>query len=100
LSTDRTYTRTYFKKIPDNTGISKIILVKGGHGFSNNCPSFVSNHFFNVKINFREDFPHFTLYSNAEGFLCMPYNCVGVFYETGSVTHKKGAGRPIVRTNP
>jgi hypothetical protein len=25
-------------------------------------------------------------------------NCVGVFCETGSVTHKKGAGRPIVRT--
>jgi hypothetical protein len=24
------------------TGISKIILVKGGHGFSNNCRSFVS----------------------------------------------------------
>jgi hypothetical protein len=27
------------------TGISRIILVKGGHGFSNNCRSFVSNHF-------------------------------------------------------
>jgi hypothetical protein len=25
-------------------------------------------------------------------------NCVGMFHETGSVTHKKGAGRPIVRT--
>jgi hypothetical protein len=25
-------------------------------------------------------------------------NCVGVFYETGSVTHKKSAGRPIVLT--
>jgi hypothetical protein len=27
-------------------------------------------------------------------------NCVGVFYvyKTGSVTHTKGAGRPIVRT--
>jgi hypothetical protein len=24
--------------------------------------------------------------------------CIGVFYEIGSVTHKKGAGRPIVRT--
>jgi hypothetical protein len=25
-------------------------------------------------------------------------NCVGVFCETDSVTHRKGAGRPIVRT--
>jgi hypothetical protein len=25
-------------------------------------------------------------------------NCVGVFPETGSVTHKKGVGTPIVRT--
>jgi hypothetical protein len=39
-----------------------------------------------------------TLYSNAEEFLCMSYKCVGVFRKTGSVTHKKGAGRPIVRT--
>jgi hypothetical protein len=40
-----------------------------------------------------------TLCSNAEGFLytCLK-NCVGVFRETDSVTHKKGAGRPIVHT--
>jgi hypothetical protein len=29
--------------------------------------------------------------------LCQSF-CVGVFRETGSVTHKKGAGRPMVRT--
>jgi hypothetical protein len=31
-----------------------------------------------------------TLCSNAEGFLCMHTNCVGVFREIDSVTHKKG----------
>jgi hypothetical protein len=25
-------------------------------------------------------------------------NCVGVFRETGSVTYKKGAGKPVIRT--
>jgi hypothetical protein len=73
-----------------------MILVKGGHGFSNKCRSFVSNHFLNVKINFREDFPHFAVMPK-EFYACLK-NCVGVFCGTGSVTHKKGAGRSIVRT--
>jgi hypothetical protein len=51
-----------FDEVPSTcTGISKMILVKGGHGFSNNCRSVVSNHFLNVKINFREHFPHFAV---------------------------------------
>jgi hypothetical protein len=57
--------------------------------------SFVSNHFLNVKINFREDFPYFALM--PKDFCGCLTTCVGVFYETGSVIHKKG-GRPIVRT--
>jgi hypothetical protein len=56
----------------------------------------VSNHFLKVKINFREDFPHSAVM--PKDFCACLINCVGVFYETGSVTHKKGAGRPIVRT--
>jgi hypothetical protein len=30
-------------------------------------------------------------------YVCLT-NCVGVFLEIGSVTHKKNAARPIVRT--
>jgi hypothetical protein len=78
------------------TGITKIIMVKGGHGFSNNCRSFVSNNFSNVKINFREHFSHFVVM--PKDFCACLTNCVGVFCETGFVAHKKGAGRPIVRT--
>jgi hypothetical protein len=66
--------------------ISKIILVKAGHGFSNNCPSFVSNHFLNAKINFREHFPHFA--AMPKDFYACLTNCVGVFRAIGFVTHK------------
>jgi hypothetical protein len=45
------------------TGLSKMILVKGGHGFSNNCRNICVNHFWNVKICqtvlFSVFFPHF-----------------------------------------
>jgi hypothetical protein len=63
------------------TGILKIILIKdkGGHGFS----------FLECQNQFSR-----ALFTNAEGFL----QIVLVFGETGSVTHKKGAGRPMVRT--
>jgi uncharacterized protein YvpB len=61
------------------TGISKIMLVKNGHGFSNNYRSICVNNFLNVKLGIFK-------------------NCVCVFRETGSATHKKGAGRSIVRT--
>jgi hypothetical protein len=54
------------------------------------------NHFLNVKISFREHFPHFAVM--PKHFYACLTNCVGVFRETGSVTHKKGAGRPIVAT--
>jgi hypothetical protein len=62
-------------------------------GFSNNCRSFVSNHFLNVKINFRAHFPHFAI-TPKDFYACLT-NCVRVFSETFI---KKGAGRPIVRT--
>jgi hypothetical protein len=39
-----------------------------------------------------------TLFSNDEGFLCMPHKLCWCVCETVSVTHKKVAGRPIVRT--
>jgi hypothetical protein len=55
-----------------------------------------SNHFLNVKINFREHFLHFAVM--PKDFYVSLTNCVGVFCETGSMTRKKGAGRPIVRT--
>jgi hypothetical protein len=32
-------------------GKSKIILIRCGHGFSNNCPGICANHFLNVKIS-------------------------------------------------
>jgi hypothetical protein len=35
---------------------------------------------------------------DTEDFCALLTNCVGVFCETGSVTHKKDVGRPIVRT--
>jgi hypothetical protein len=38
-----------------------------------------------------------TLCMSKDFYACLT-NCVGVFRETGSGTHKKGAGRPIVRT--
>jgi hypothetical protein len=41
-------------------------------------------------------FPHFAVM--AKDFYACLTNCVGVFRETGSVTHKKGAGRSVVRT--
>jgi hypothetical protein len=37
-------------RISFERAISKIILVKGGHGFSNNCRSICVNYFLNVKI--------------------------------------------------
>jgi hypothetical protein len=55
------------------------MLVKNAHGFSNNYRSICVNNFWNVKLGIFK-------------------NCVCVFRETGSATHKKGAGRPIVRT--
>jgi hypothetical protein len=82
------------------TGLSKMILVKGGHGFLNNCRNICVNHFLNVKICqtvlFSVFFP--TLCRMPKDLYACLTNCVGVFRETGSVTHKKGAGRPIVRT--
>jgi hypothetical protein len=56
----------------------------------------LSNYFLTVKINFREHFPHSAVIPK-DLYACLT-NCVDVFCETGSVTHKKGAGRPIVRT--
>jgi hypothetical protein len=41
-------------------------------------------------------FPHFAVL--PKDFYAYLTNCVGVFRETGYVTHKKGTGRPIVRT--
>ncbi|CAH1372533.1 unnamed protein product [Tenebrio molitor] len=41
-------------------------------------------------------FPHFEIVPKF--FYACLTNCVCVFRETGSVTHKKDAGRPIVRT--
>jgi hypothetical protein len=72
-----------------NTGISKIILVKGGYGFSNNCRSICVNHFLNVKIcqTVFYFFPHFAVMAK-DVYACLT-NYVGVFRETGSVTHKK-----------
>jgi hypothetical protein len=40
-------------------------------------------------------FPHFAVVPK-DFYACLT-NCVGAFGETGSVTHKKGAGRPVVR---
>jgi hypothetical protein len=40
------------------------------------------------------------LCSNAEGFLCMHTNCVGVFREIDSVTHKKGASMYTLFVRP
>jgi hypothetical protein len=89
--------RYYSATLHDSTGISEIILVKVGHEFSNKCYSICVNHLLNIKICQTVLYSYFifpTLCSNAEGFLCMP--CVGVFREI--VTHKKGVGKPIVRT--
>jgi hypothetical protein len=56
-------------------GISKIILVRCGHGFSNNCPRICVNHFLNVKISqIVLFFP--ILCSNVEGFLQIVLVCV------------------------
>jgi hypothetical protein len=57
---------------------------------------FVSNNFSNVKINFRQHFLHFAVMPK-DFYACLA-NCIGAFFETGFVAHKKGAGRPIVRT--
>ena len=46
--------------------------------------------------NFREHFPAVAVL--PDNFYACLTNCVEVFRETGSVTHKKGAGRPRVRT--
>jgi hypothetical protein len=35
----------------------------------------------------------------SKDFYACLTNCVGVFHETDSVTRKKNAGKPIVRTN-
>jgi hypothetical protein len=59
-----------------------MILVKGGHGFSNNCRSICVNHF---------------LMSKSE-FLCMPYKLCWCVSRNWLCDSKKGAGRPIVRT--
>jgi hypothetical protein len=58
------------------------------------------NHFLNVKICQTVLFfifsPHFAVMPK-DFYACLT-NCVGVFCETGSVTHKKGAGKSIIRT--
>lgn len=46
--------------------------------------------------NFREFFPGLAVI--PKNFFSCLQNCVGVFRETGSVAHKKGAGRPTLRT--
>lgn len=46
--------------------------------------------------NFREHFPNVAIL--PDNFYACLTNCVEVFRETGCVTHKKGAGRPRVRT--
>ena len=46
--------------------------------------------------SFREHFPAVAILPH--NFYACLTNCVEVFRETGSVTHKKGAGRPRVRT--
>ena len=46
--------------------------------------------------SFREHFPAVAILPH--NFYACLTNCVEVFHETGSVTHKKGAGRPRVRT--
>jgi hypothetical protein len=56
----------------------------------------VSNYFVNVKINFREHFPHFAVM--AKDFYACLTNYVDVFCETATGSHKQGAGRQIVRT--
>jgi hypothetical protein len=48
------------------------------------------------KVLFFIFFPHFAVMPKE--FYAYLTNCVGVFRETGSVTYKKGARRPIVRT--
>jgi hypothetical protein len=74
-----------FLQMPDHkiiiiyTGISKIILIN------------MINHFLNVKICQTVLFfifsPHFAVMPK-DFYACLT-NCVGVFRETGSVTHKK-----------
>jgi hypothetical protein len=64
-----------------------------------NCRSICVNHFLNVTICQTVLFLFFpTLCSMPKDLSACLTNCVGVFRETDSVTHKKGAGRPIVRT--
>src|SRR5579872_721533 len=46
--------------------------------------------------SFREHFP--AVAKLPHNFYACLTNCVEVFRETGSVTHKKGAGRPRVHT--
>lgn len=46
--------------------------------------------------NFREHFPDLAVLEQ-DFYMCLAHS-VGVFRETGSVTHKKGAGRPSIRT--
>lgn len=46
--------------------------------------------------NFREHFPDFAVLEQ-DFYKCLAHS-VSVFRETGSVTHKKGAGRPTIRT--
>ncbi|KAI4461596.1 l1 transposable element-related [Holotrichia oblita] len=46
--------------------------------------------------NFREQFPDLAVLE--QDFYMWLAHSVGVFCETGSVTHKKGAGRPSIRT--
>jgi hypothetical protein len=74
-----------------STGLSKIILVKGGYGFSNNCRGIYFNHFLNVKICqtvlFFIFFPPFAVMPK-DFYACLT-NYVGVLHETGSVTLKK-----------
>jgi hypothetical protein len=56
----------------------------------------VSNQFLNVKICqtiLFFIFPH-TAVMPKDFYPCLT-NCIGVFRETDSVTHKKGTGRPI-----
>jgi hypothetical protein len=56
----------------------------------------LSQSFFECQNRFSRGFS--TLCSNTEGFLCMPYKLCWFVSLCGSVTHKKGADRPIVRT--
>jgi hypothetical protein len=74
-----------------------MILVKGGHGFSNNCRSSCQSFFEcqNLSKSFIfYFFPHFAVI--PKDFYASLTNCVGVFCETGTVIKK--ALVPIVRT--